>query len=599
MATNYYIPTGHPNILVIYGSDVYLRRPDGSYDIGNNRFSVQTYIRSNPSGCPVTQYSHDFWITNIVGLRYSDFDPSTVLHDDEHDFRGCVRMGLYFSSLSAEIAADYLWTLLQENAHYWLVPNDMMFGGNRVSLSGEFQEAFMSGNAFPQLQLIGRSEAGVPDAHWSAHIEANPSPLDGIGWNAIETINLEGTNADPNILRKYDPPITSPNNISIEGVGSVPYGNYPDLDKVIMGALPKGSAYSKDGYGFYELIPQWAAPVNFQGGMTLVFSLTDVVIFGFSRGFNRIGISRSGSDFSEVWDISSFYKPWEFESRIVFRVIRIGDQYYFQAKQEIGTIGCFATVLQSLRLYTPPPETDPYEGWQQPGQPIVNPQNLQSWTTLKVIQNSTPPIGIGYGAKTWFPDGWIDFSFKPLRVRDAATQYPPVGTNPVTFNNVTTADYTSSLNNNRFLFHKPTNNPRIRGNASLCNLTVNGDANNGTDIDQMPKLLVSPPTGNFVASGSIRLDRCCLAPWAAGAYTGVNLWARRRKIQMSGLQLNDNVAYRRITPGGPYKEAFIIVAEHREDITSSMLDNLDKLRVAYETVFNTATSNSRSVNTNL
>jgi hypothetical protein len=597
---DFFIPPGYPNILVVYGTDVYVQTTTGEYDKVASRYLLYNYLRSQPPECPVTAYSHDFWMTHIPNFAGGDYDWSTAEHGPAGTFRGIIRTGRGLTPLDIDGASLYYRVALEEIGHYWLVPKDITFGGRVVSRSELFQEAFMSGTNFPPLQLLGRD-----NEHWSAHIESFPSPMDGVNWVEEEELTIEGPHEDPHVLRRYSPALPSPT-LTLDDFGDIACPHYPDLDKVVMGMMSKEEAYPSGNSSnnpnancIFELIPQWAAPVNFFGGMILVFSPTDVVIFGFSRGFNAIGITRTGFNYYERWDLTSLYKPWEFDSRIAFRIIRRDEEYYFQARHEIGNIGCLGSIAQRLGLYTPPSPIDPYEGWQDPTPPMDNPDGLLSWTTLKVIQSATPPRGVGYGSKSWFPDGWVDINFRPLRMKDDSRELAPIRTDPSSMTTITDSSYLSSLNTQRFVFHRPTANPRLRGNDVSCNLTVNGDADNRLNVDQMPKLLAMCPDRNFVAAGSIRIDRCCLAPWALGAYTAVQLWAKRNKIRVSDIGLSPASAANRQNPGRSYKGAYIIVAPRREDVTDVMIESVDRVRRGMEPVFSYATGGRRTFNTAL
>lgn len=592
------IPQGYPNILLVYGSDVHIRSSDGGFEV--NTVGLQSYFSGNPANSPVSRFSHDFWIAHPVEATGAYFDPDRVIHEEDperpgsfRDFRGIVKMGHDLNSLDTAKASDYFWVFLQEVGHYWLVPNDLTFDGRALTDGLRFSEAFMNRGSYPELQLLGRD-----NSHWSSHIENNTSPMDGIGWQARETYTTEGSRADPNILRKYVGPTGWANSINLPGVGEAGYAGFSDLDKVIMGAMRKEDAFASEGNGFYELIPQWVASANMHAGLVLVFDEAHVVTFGFLGGITKIGISQTGTAYEENWDISSFYKPWEFASRIVFRVVRKDNDYYFQARQEIGNVGCLGSILRTLRLYTPPPAIDPFEDAGTPSAPVSNPADLQRWTTLKVITSATAPLGVGYGCKTWGPEAWVDMNFKPLMVKTGDTVLTPVSTDPATISTINSS-YSRSLNNSRFVFHQPTSNPRLTGDANSCYLTMNGNGDNWTGVDNMPKLLVRAPQGNFIAAGSVQVFRSTLAPWAAGAYGNVELWAYRRKIQMSGLRLNPNLDYRRQDPGRPYKTAFMLVASRRSSITDEMIANLDKLRIAAEPVFSTATGSARRLDTRL
>jgi hypothetical protein len=592
-----------PNILIVYGPDLLFYDDMGvlKYD----KLLLMEFLRNRTEG-PVTKFSHDFWITHPVGTWDRNFTYISVLHEPAtptmgaRDFRGLIQMGFDLgATVDVQYAQDYYSALIHELGHYWLVPEGVTFRGLPMLPPDDFSNAFLERRPFPYLQLRGRD-----GDHWTSHMQENHSPMDGLPWSELETIPLEGTQEDPNILRKYESPPWLPTT-NVPGIGDLLDQRFTPLDRVLMGLIRPEDAYPQNGNGFYELYPQWASPVNFHGGLVLAFSAAEIVIFGFDRGFNHIGISQTGEVFPEHWDISAFYKPWQLASRIIFRVVRRGNDYYFQAKQQVGTNGCLAGIFQGLGLYTPPPAVDPFSDTETLSPPNPAPTDLQSWTTLKVLTRTSTvsPIAVGYGVKTWAPSAWVDMNFRPLMIRHSVGTVT-VSTNPAGIRTVT-GELSNAISGvaRPFVFHRPTPEPRLSGDASSCNLVVTADTDNWAGIpDHMPKLLTGAPFGDFVAAGSVRITRNCLAPWAAGAYVGTNLWATRKKISVADIALDPERNYRLQDPGRPYKAAYMLIAQNREQVDALISDgtqlrNLDLLRTGLEPMFRTATGGYRTVTT--
>jgi hypothetical protein len=592
------IPSAHPNILIVYGTDVYHRNASGVYDVDAR--VLQDYFSGSLAGSPVSRFSHDFWITHPIRTEVASYVDDSVIHEPDtavpgrfRDFRGIVKLGLNFTSLDNNVATNYLRTFLKEIGHYWLVPADMTFGGRRLTTANEFTDAFINRRSLPELQLLGRN-----NNNWSTNIELNASPMEGKDWVPFEEHLTEGLRSESSIMTRYPALNRIEGYVDIPGAGRrIEYTYYSELDRVIMGIIPKEESFPRRGNAFYELNPVWLSGSNMHGGLVVVFNEANVVTFGFAGGITHSSV-RSTGGFHGFLPLEPFYKPWLFMERIVFRVVRKDNDYYFQAKSEIGTIGCLATILRAAGLYTAPPPTDFFADAETPGPPDPFAEDLQIWRTIGVITSNSPPIAIGYGCRTWSPAPFVDMNFKPLKIKVGDTILPEISTDPAGINTVT-GSYISTLNNSNFTFHRPTTNPRLTGDTNSCYITMTEAADNSPGIDNMPKLLVRPPQGNFIAAGSIEIFRSAVPPWANYDYDIVEQYAFKRRIQMSGLQLNPQTDYRRVDPRRAYKAAFMLVAERREDITDTMIENLDKLRIACESVFYNATDSARVINTRL
>lgn len=620
MATFEVLPA-HPNVLIIYDSEIYrqinLAEPDET--------ALWAYLRSMPANCPVTLGSHDFWILhprpNPSGSikTGNGFDPSF----SPRPYRGTVRMGDSLTNWNSDTASKYIvnsW--LQEVGHGWLVPTE----ANGLKVDGEtflgreaFLRAFFDGTAFPRLSLFrGRAN------HWGMYVSAGTSPIDGANWKEREALPMEGTDLDeipgqnsPRILRRYSPEPSTVTFTAPDISGPVQGTAYSDLDLTIMGAMNATEAYADQGNSFDVIAPQWMSPLNFHTGLALVFAPDDIIYFGFHGDFKTIKVERTGNAYLPTFDLSSIYRPWTLEQRMLLRIVKRGSQYHFQARPDLGNIGCLGAILQSLGVYTPPSPIDPFSEADNIPVANSNPSNWQQWNTLLTVPESTAPKGIGYIVRTWggresdTPIPMVDVNFKPLQIQT------PSGSRAIDSVSEPTndANYLAGLSPSGLTFHRPKLGPQFRRGWNLGNMAVSpslassdvGSFNHWIGIDESPKLIAATPPNNqdFIAAGSVYLNRSLLVSWDNAA--GQTLWGFRRKIPMNSLALDQAHEAHRRWDGMPYKAAFIVVApiapSQNDSAALSQIDNMvanvDRMRQGCEAAFFAATQSHRQMDTSL
>lgn len=607
--TTWEIPVGYPNILLVCDSDIY---QSGTV----NTDALQRFLASPPAGCPVSTSSHDYW---IMHPRPNSDDG---VHVGGGPPRGMVRMGTLPDTLDTASASNWLGTLAQEMGHAWLVPGGLTFGRQPVVDAGPWIQQAFDGVALAQLALLGRT-----GNHWASFLSAGVSPMDGVNW--VEAPNgspypyaLEGTADESHTLRRYEVDTSSGlTTVSVPGLtASTPAAVYSDLDLTIQGVFTPAQAYATMRQtdpgvtpGVDDLIPQWVGPSNYHAGLALVFAPDDVVVFGFYQDYATLGLQRTGQAVVTS-DLSAQYRPWEFASRMYLRIVRDGNTYTFQARPELGNIGCLGQILSTLGLYRPPAAVDPYAD-------LPMSQTASSpWITVGTITEPTQaPQAIGYVVKTWADAmPWVDVSFRGLRMSDARGRRSTVSTVSNATSPIMGADYASSLSAGALTYHRPKAGPNLRLFGEVGNLYVaasvpnsapgvtpgDGHAEVGandlwTGVDNAPKLVTTAPTGaSFVVAGSVRIDRAILAPWAAGLLTGMHMIAYRYRRAMNTFGMSSDVIRNQIQSGETFKAAHIIIAAQRSDITDTMIANVDALRQASEDYFSTLT-HGHSLNTAL
>jgi hypothetical protein len=598
--TDYEVPRDHPNVLLLLDADIYA---GGSIDFTR----LAGYFQSPGAGCPVSSNSHDYWI--VHPWPASDGG----VHTGGGPSRGMVRLGTEWNgaaagatpALTVDSATSYYWEWLQEVAHAWLVPYDMTFDGETVGQERAFVQAFFDGAAIPRNCLIGR---GNGMGHWSSFVSAGVSPMDGVDWNEEATLPVEGTG----IFKRFSVGTIPGTNVNVAGLAPVPAPVYSDLDKRIMGVLSETESYpARADHSFDDLAPQWMAPLEFQAGLAVAFAPDDMIYFGFTSDFRTIGIARTGQQLAPTFDISSFYEPWVLDRRMYLRVVKQGDTYSFQARPEWGSIGCLGEILRRLHLYTAPPPITPFSETTPVRAPEASPSDWSRWNTLTTLTESSAPRGVGYIVKTWGgTPPMVDVNFDGLQIRDNE------GDRTVTSvsDPVNAATYLDSLRSDTLTFHKPAEGPIHRPGRGAGNLVVAttvpdaelgtrdvGSLDHWTGVDGAPKLISAISGANeFVAAGSVRIDRAIMAPHAAGAVTGRELWGWVRPTSVSSTGLSQgSLSAQSYDDNHPYRMAFIIVAAQRSDIADGVIDSIDRLRQGAENYFPRATSNRRHVDTRL
>ena len=596
----YEVPTDFRNILLVWGERAATRA-------GLNRLALLDYLNRNPEGCPVGNHTHDFWIANTPSSSDSDYDGPGVNFDDPRPFRGIIQMGNSLIGMNRNRVSSYLWVWLQELAHYWLVPGGLRAAGQTFTESITFFRALYDGTEFPWSAMLARN-----GGHWSSYLN-DMSPMDGVLWREEEAISVEGTQP----VRRYVAE-TAPVGVNVTYPGEatpVPGPRFSDLDLTIMGVIPREQAYAQRSNEFEVITPIYVTATNFHAGMMLVFAPDDIVYFGFREHFRTISIERTGGAFSTSVSLPASLDPFLFDRRMIFRIVRRGNDYHFQVRPELGSLGCLALILEpilaSLRIPDPfPRPIDPFSDLNNlPPQANPNPNTWNTWNTPAILTEQRAPIAVGYSIKTWddVPPSVVA-RFTPMQIQEGGT--------PRTISTIgapVSGSYTGSLTTTGFTFHQPVRGPRIRRLGDQIVLTASdvflndegtaitgiGALNHWTGVDSAPKLLTAAPSADFVAVGAGRLDRVVLSPWAAGAMTGRTLWGYRRRFSTRDFELPAADEPKRRNPMGAYKTAFMIVTERRDQITDEMIRNADQLRMACQTLLSGATGGRRSIDTTL
>jgi hypothetical protein len=407
---------------------------------------------------------------------------------------------------------------------------------------------------------------------------------------------------------------------------------YSDLDLMVIGVISAEDAYPGSGGTFDYLTPQWElGNLTFQGGLALLFDTNDIVLFGFEAGFTHLVVQRTG-DAPQSFDLGGTYQPWSFEQRMLLRIVRRGNNYYFQGRPERGSIGClgellrpFSGVLRRFGVTWPPPPMDPFSDLGSlPAAPTAT-VSATDWNTFAILPISQTPRGLAYLVKT-YPNTIpvVDFSGRSLQILAAGTPGRPprltVSDVTSTAAGSTASNYLDLLQTGTYTYHEPRDGPlKIDGDGwhrlivtthrveADGRLTEIGPFNHTDTVDDAPKLATAAPAGDFAVAGSIRLERDTMGPGSGGAHTGMELWAYRHRININDVQLTHEAISRQALPmDGKYAAAFIIVAgsvpQRREkvaELPDSVVDNVDRLRRAWEDYFPKATRNSRFFDTRL
>ncbi|NJC97480.1 MAG: hypothetical protein FIB03_14280 [Anaerolineae bacterium] len=586
------------NILLVYGNDVYT---------SDYRIRTRDFLYGARSS-PVQVGTHDFWITYAIpslgGAEWNYEDLSAR----PRKMRGIIRMGSVPDDTTPSTLQRHLNVILQEVAHHWLVPYDLevSIDGTEVGLANGLQmtQQINDETPFTEPALLGRA-----NSHWTAYFQSDASPMDGMYY--VDAGSEDGFNRWQQ--SSFVGPTLTPSGLpSLSLVGS-----YNDLDLLVMGVKTAAEAYPATGSRFRWLEPKLSTPYPAHIGVFVAFSRNDFFYFGFYTDHRLLGVERTGDPIGgelTTLNLGPDYHPLGNDyNGIALRVVRRGNQYYFQARHDNPQIGCVAAVLnyffprlfpRSLRLFE---DIDSL--------PLPNSTaSFNRFRTVAIYESSDRPQAVGLIVKKWRQPHLAEGAFYNfellsgkshtiLQTDDVPEALPP-GT-----------PY-SSLPLGELRLDNPTGDAIVRSKGGRLHIltpfsTVNPEGNlehfsdnhfdHDANLDNAPKALTKAPNGDFAFATSCKVYRTIFTPWAAGYATGKTMWGNVKTARALDIIVPPRIITEKQPPppDNTYKIAYIIVAERRSDITEAMIQRVDIIRRYWDSAFEAATVERRHSNSML
>ena len=279
-------------------------------------------------------------------------------------------------------------------------------------------------------------------------------------------------------------------------------------------------------------------------------------------------------------------------------------------------------MLRRIGLYRPPVPIDPFSELSALPTAVTTNLTDTAWNTFAIETINETPQALSYIVKTWggkIPV--VDFSGRPLQLRDESTRGSPTD-RTISDVSVTVrgSDYLTALRAGEYTYHLPRDGPTRSDQSGTQRLIVTthlvaadsslqevGPFDHWTAVDNAPKLATLAPTGDFTVAGSVRLERDTMGPGSAGAHTGMELWAYRHRFNVGQVDLTQDAYGRQARPPeDTFAAAFIVVAPtvrqpqtELAELPGPVIQNVDRLRQAWEDYFPKATRNRRAFDTRL
>jgi hypothetical protein len=565
------------NILVVLGSDIHTT-PDDDYRLHLRDFLYSDAARRSP----VRRGTHNFWVTyaepSLGGGEHAHED----LRVRPHRMCGMVRMGSVPGDSSAETIKDHIHTVLQEVGHHWLVPADLgmrVDAGRRVPLPNGFSitRSINDETSFAGPPLLGRD-----DVHWTSYFQADASPMDGMNFIRL---------AEEDHHSVWQPQAFTGPEVRPSGLAPLNLiGAYNDLDLTIMGVKEAGDAYTSTGGRFRWLEPVLAAPMNYHAGLIVAFSENDFLYFGFYREHRKLRVERTNGVRGGIVDLGAGYHPLaEDYNGMALRVVRRGDQYYFQARYNNSAAGLLSgtRLFDELETLPPPDPTATFDRF----------RTVEQLT----IPNADRPRALGMIVKKWAEQHFmVEAAFHNLEIMVGGTAVvartdrvpPPMG-----------ASY-GALSSTELRLHNPLGNAIVRSKGGRLHMLApyalaplggsalvgNLDFDHWTAVDRAPKALLRAPPGDFAFATSAKIHRAIYTPWALGYASDKTVWGHERSARAQNVGVPSRI--RDKWPSGhegTYKTAFIVVAKRSEDVTPDKTNRLDIIRRYWDEAFKAAT----------
>ncbi len=572
----------YTNILLASGPEL------GSSDY---RAAMKSAIYALPAGSPVGSVirpgSYDFWVSAFVGPDGGEAGESYGDSSSPKPLQAIVFIGN-----PGDTTAQLVDTAMQEVGHRWLAYSDtftMLWNSQRVSLMSQetiAQEA-NAGTPFTGPLLMGRA-----DQHWSPYFQAAPSAMDGNGYNIMTEDSLS----------RWDFTAIPVPDIEITGLPPLAHGAlYNDLDRVLMGVLPAANGYPSSEGQFQWIEPRVTSGINCHIGIFLMFSPSDIAFFGFYMDPRTVSLDRSNGATRVDAAVGLGYQPFSQPyGAMMFRVVRRGQNYYFQCRNGNSTIAALQAIGAVFGGAVPPSNLPQMFDQLSGDLAGAHSFNGTDFSTVASFTEAAQPLAVGVVTKTWDPNHPVlaEGSFFSLELMDGTS----IVTLPSTREAVAHSGPYVGLQDRRLYVEQPQSGTWIRHPDAVQTLvgvpwSQSYDQWNGANY--APKFFTKAPTGDFAFGSSLKVVRSMFSPATGGSALGTSMWGVQRSASVHDVQTT--AAARSHWPIFPatYRMAFIAAAQDRSAITDDMVHNMDLVRQYFEQAFREGTLDQIRVDSRL
>jgi hypothetical protein len=570
-----YDPVNHPHVLKLVGDVI-----NASNGLVRSEVRQALFSSTNPVGDLTGQV--DFIICfncNGGAPNHSGVDHSLA----PRPLRGIVQIQRINLAQSAQVAnmSPILSLLIHEAGHYWIAFNageaKVRTPGGLVDTptSDQMWQALNAGQPYPPYPMIGRQ-----DAHWSPFFDGDSSPYES--GNHSPEVSTEGLGlfgwfnrySQIECMQKSGPNLTLP---GPDG-GAVNTGTrYNGLERWIMGdiTLPIRLAGHGEIWPSFRVIePRWAFPFPFQAGLYIEMVDSRRFYFGYDQGPHQLIAQQSNGIFSSYM-IELPTDPYNPHDQVGLRFVQRGSVVTLQARVWAPGAGC----LPPFWIYKSKPNLNCNDvlGDVTSGAPLAGPDvdHYFGWREVAAINGSAQRIGLSVRTT----------ANATIHARLAADLCLQSGQ---TITPIATADLSEDV--------------PLAGPARLPDgrLMMPYRHANGTDRypedstnHLAPKWTMEAPDGDFAFGGVVTLDACSQVSWAGGCRPGIKMVGTVRHVKYNDYVLPEDAhsAVRKADPpDGEYKVLFCAAGRGETDISDSDLDNIDKIRRAFEIYFSLITN---------
>ncbi len=565
----------------------------------------------------VRRGTHDFWIVHA----YPDLPGASFFTGGDGGasplkLRGFINMSWLPDSVTAEETDRYLSTLAQEVGHCWLVPGDLKIKVDGISkpLAKDFEltQAINDDASFAALPLLARS-----NNHWSCYWQAHGSPMDGLCYQTLA--EQDGHTA----WRSSDVCFGS---ISIGGSAPLRVRKYCDLDLVLMGVLTPEQAYRGRPDGITWMQPRLTGDVESHAGLVVLFDRDDQLIFGFRQNHTVLELRNTRDQALGSSAVSPDYHPLGHPlNGMQLRVVRKGETYYFQAKNNNPAGGCLLAVLSALGLYGGQLQ-GVWDGVDQP-KPIDDASDFSDWKTVAITRHSGDPLAVGVAVNKWKHPHLCDAAFYRFELKQGSQEWSiPTDTVPPVLEPIALDPGVIALALSEYV-NVPSGalrrtqprgaifrasggqlhviapygwNPPTGPSEMFGDHAFHHGYDGTTFYDNSPKVLTRPPAGDFAFATHAKIHRTIITPWAGGYALDKTIWGQVSSTPASGVELTQAMKDKQdVPPNNAYRMAFIIATPDASLISAEMVGRLDVMRQRWMLHFAAATLGYRRADTAL
>lgn len=563
----------YPHVIGFYGTDV--------VNENNNlrRANVKNILFSNNNPLGNLEGKVDFIICFVVDApvgNYASVDETLL----PRPLRGIIQLPKDLQMMTlTELGGLLGGGIGHEVGHYWLVPGQARIrtptGEVETPTTDDIWMALNQGNYIPRYPIMARQ-----DSHWSPYIHGDNSMMDSINHGSVITtpgigfLGRSGRYTQLNCESGKGPTIELP------GEGQIDTDSqYSLLDRWIMGDYipPSHTAHGKLWPNLKLIEPRWAFPLTFQAGLYFELDNGDAWYLGFDRGPHQFRASRvDGGDLTNTLSVPT--NPLDPYIQTGFRIVQQDNEVHMQIRvwSPGGFSGCLTAFLPWFHRVRPNISCNTVMADLASGALDTAKDFYTGWHTIKTVQGGVNRMGLStrtFGNPTYalLSANLCQYSSNQIysiSVLDLDEQIPKAG-------------------------------PRRLSNGKIMMpyATADGISTYSEDVSTQdaPKWTTEAPVGDFAFGGVLDLEACAMVNWAGRGAISHTLIGTQREVSFEDFILPWTQAVSAIKRSDPYnnkyKMMFCVTSRTQAQIVlPDMLQNLDRVRRAWEIYFSTVTS---------